>query len=87
MGADLRWSFWPRPAGGFHVWDEHGTGTVVGWVGPDGDITHGWVAFPEWHAGLDPIVGPFHNRIAAAEALFAAWLADAGCHLPEVPQP
>lgn len=85
--AGRRWGFWPRPAGGFHVWDEHDTGAVIGHVAATAEIDEGWVAFPEWAPGLDRIVGPFHNRIAAGEALFAAWLADPDCHLPEVPQP
>lgn len=83
----LAWGYWPRPGGGFHIWDEHSTSAVIGWVGASGDITEGWVAYPEWAVGLAPIVGPFLSRRRAAEALFAAWLADPDAHPTEIPQP
>jgi hypothetical protein len=85
--TDHAWGYWHRPAGGWFLWDVHGTGAVIGHVRATEVIDDGWVAFPEWTAGLDPIVGPFHSRNAAAEALFAAWLADPDTNAPEVPAP
>lgn len=84
--SDVRWGYWHRPAGGWFVWDIHDTGAVIGHVAATGDFDEGWVAFPEWTGGLDRIVGPFHNRNAAA-ALFAAWLADPVAHEEGQPQP
>lgn len=78
------WGYWHRPQGGWWVWDEQGDATVIGYVAATDE---GWVAFPTWTGGLARIVGPFHNRNAAAMALFAAWKADPDTNAPEVPTP
>lgn len=85
-GARRPWGRWHRPQGGWFIYDDD-AGTVLGYVAGGDSVADGWVIYPTWVGGHEPVVGPHRNVSSAAQALYELWLADPDRNAPEVPAP